>query len=345
MQDINKTGKQAPITPTKHHTEKELEFSLRPQNLTDYIGQEKLKANLRVFIRAAQKRDEPIEHVLLYGPPGLGKTTLAHIIAREMNVNIHTTSGPAIEKVGDLGAILTNLQPGDILFIDEIHRLNKLIEEALYPALEDYKLDIVIGQGPSARTIQLDLPKFTLIGATTRIGLLTNALRDRFGFTTRLEFYEPSHIQQILKRSANILNTEIEDNASHYLAQCSRSTPRIANRLLKRTRDLAQVNDKPAITQNIVKETLEMLEIDHIGLGPIDRAVLKAIIEKFSGGPVGVQTIAAVTSEETETIEDVYEPFLIQTGLLERTPRGRKVTRRAYKHLDIPPPTQQQPMI
>lgn len=331
--------------PTEQPTDREVERSLRPQKLTDYIGQEKLKENLGIFIGAAKKRHDPIEHVLLYGPPGLGKTTLAHIIAREMNVSIHSTSGPAIEKVGDLGAILTNLQPGDILFIDEIHRINKLVEEALYPALEDFKLDIVIGQGPSARTIQLDLPRFTLIGATTRAGILTNALRDRFGFTSKLEFYEPEHIRKILERSATILKTNITNDGAEQLAGSSRRTPRIANRLLKRARDVAEVRNRPLIDRNVVRETLDMLEIDERGLGPIDRLILKTIIEKFNGGPVGVQTIAATTAEEIETVEDVYEPFLIQMGFLQRTSRGRQVTNGAYAHLDLTPPARQKQIL
>ncbi|MEI8104041.1 MAG: Holliday junction branch migration DNA helicase RuvB [Candidatus Moraniibacteriota bacterium] len=319
-----------------------LDTTLRPQAFAEYIGQEKIKMNLNILIQAAKKREEPIEHVLLYGPAGLGKTTLSHIIAKELGVNIKVTSGPAIERVGDFGSILTNLQDGDILFIDEIHRLNKLIEEVLYPAMEDYKLDIIIGKGPSARTIQLDLPRFTLIGATTRLGSISNPLRNRFGSIHRLEFYTHPEISHIIKRSGRILDIAIEPEAADIIAATSRQTPRVANRILKRVRDYAQMNDYPLVTPAVAREALTLLEIDELGLEPTDRHLLRAIIEKFRGGPVGLQTIAAMTSEETQTIEDVYEPYLIQIGFLERTPRGRVVTPRAYQHLDITPPENHQ---
>ncbi|TSD02029.1 MAG: holliday junction DNA helicase RuvB [Parcubacteria group bacterium Athens0714_25] len=314
-----------------------LDATLRPQTFADYIGQEKTKKNLHVLIQAAKKRNESIEHVLLYGPAGLGKTTLSHIIAKEMGVGIKITSGPAIERVGDLGSILTNLQDGDVLFIDEIHRLNKLIEEVLYPAMEDYKLDIIVGKGPSARTLQLDLPKFTLIGATTRLGSLSNPLRNRFGAVHRLEFYSHEEIKKIIQRSSKILGVSINEKGSELVASCSRQTPRIANRILKRVRDLAQIQNKDIICDKVAKETLDMLEVDHIGLEPADRNIMETMIQKFNGGPVGIQTIAAATSEETQTIEDVYEPYLIQIGFLMRTPRGRVVTERGLRHLGYDP--------
>lgn len=310
-----------------------LDTTLRPQGFGEYIGQEKIKRNLRIFIDAARKRGDPVEHILFYGPAGLGKTTLSHIIAKEMGVGMKVTSGPAIERVGDLGSILTNLENGDVLFIDEIHRLNKLIEEVLYPAMEDYKLDIIIGKGPSARTIQLDLPKFTLIGATTRLGSISNPLRNRFGSVHRLEFYSEEEITRILDRSSKILNIGIDSAGASRLAQASRRTPRVANRLLKRARDFAQSKDIDLITDTIAEDALHLLEIDHLGLEPTDRHILSVIVEKFSGGPVGVQTLAAATSEERETIEDVYEPYLIQLGFLARTPRGRVATPEAYRHL------------
>lgn len=313
-----------------------LDLTLRPQSFGDYIGQEKVKKNLDILIRAAQKRKEPIEHILLYGPAGLGKTTLANIIAKEMGVNIKTTSGPAIERVGDFGSILTNLSDGDVLFIDEIHRLNKTIEEILYPAMEDYKLDIIIGKGPSARTIQLDLPKFTLIGATTKLGSLSNPLRNRFGATHRLEFYEQDEIEKILKRSSKILDVAVEESGLKKIASCARCTPRVANRLLKRVRDFSQIKNHKSVDGIIAQEALEMIDVDHIGLEPADRHILRAIIEKFDGGPVGLATVAAATSEEIKTIEDVYEPYLIQIGFLARTPRGRVVTENAYRHLGMP---------
>lgn len=321
-----------------------LDITLRPQRLEEYVGQQKIRKNLRIFIDAAKKRGEPIEHVLLYGPAGLGKTTLSHIIANEMGVNIRVTSGPAIERVGDLGSILTNLQDGDVLFIDEIHRLNKLIEEVLYPAMEDYKLDVIIGKGPSARTLQLDLPKFTLIGATTRLGSISNPLRNRFGAVHRLEFYTQQEMQHIINRSGKILGIALDESGSEEIARSSRQTPRVGNRMVKRVRDFAQIHDHPVITAKIAREALSLLDVDEVGLEPTDRTILDAIITKFNGGPVGIATIAAATSEEVETIEDVYEPYLIQLGFLMRTPRGRIVTEQGYRHLgyDLPKHMQQQ---
>lgn len=315
-----------------------LDVTLRPQSFSEYVGQEKTKKNLGILIDAAKKRNEQIEHVLLYGPAGLGKTTLANIIAKEMGVSIKVTSGPAIERVGDFGSILTNLQDGDVLFIDEIHRLNKSIEEVLYPAMEDYKLDIIIGKGPSARTIQLDLPKFTLIGATTKLGSLTNPLRNRFGAIHRLDFYEMEEIEKIISRSGRILGVNLEDSGLSEIAMCSRRTPRVANRLLKRVRDYAQIKDHEIIDKEIARSALEMIDVDPIGLEPADKHILVTIIEKFAGGPVGLSTIAAATSEEINTIEDVYEPYLIQIGFLARTPRGRVVTDLAYQHLGMKAP-------
>ncbi len=312
------------------------ETSVRPRNFDDYVGQRQTKENLRVFIEAAGKRNEALDHVLFCGPPGLGKTTLAYIISHEMGSNIRTTSGPVIERAGDLAAILTNLQEYDILFIDEIHRLNNAVEEILYPAMEDFQLDIIIGQGPSARSIKLDLPRFTLIGATTRSGLLTSPLRDRFGFISRLDFYTIEELQHIITRSAMLLDVDIEPDGALEIAGRSRGTPRIANRLLRRMRDFAQVNGNGVITRTLADESLKKLEIDKCGFDKTDRHLLLAIIEKFQGGPVGVETLAAIVHEEKDTIEDVYEPYLLQKGYLQRTPRGRVATKLAYEHFGLP---------
>jgi Holliday junction DNA helicase RuvB len=319
------------VTPEPETGEERVEASLRPQNFDQFIGQEKLKKNLRVFLMAAKERGEALDHCLFCAAPGLGKTTLANIIAREMGVNLRQTSGPVLARVGDLAAILTSLNPGDVFFIDEIHRLNRSVEEALYPALEDFKLDIVVGQGPSAKTLKLPLPKFTLVGATTRSGLLTSPLRDRFGIVSYLEFYEPSDLAQIIRRSTEIFNVTIEPEACMEIAHRSRGTPRIANRLLRRVRDFAQI-EKGTISLDVAKKALAALEVDEIGLDRMDRKILLVIIEKFSGGPVGLDTIAVAVSEERETVEDVYEPFLIKAGFLARTPRGRVVTPSAYQH-------------
>ena len=315
-----------------------LDITLRPRKLTEFIGQEKIKDNLHIFMQAARQRKEPIEHVLLYGPPGLGKTTLAHIIGNEMEVNTRVTSGPAIERTGDLAAILTNLEDGDVLFIDEIHRLNKVIEEVLYPAMEDHCLDIVVGKGPSARTLKLDLPHFTLIGATTRVSLLSSPLRDRFGNIYHLDFYENSEIEKIINRSSGVLNINCDIKAAHEIASRARRTPRIANRLLKRVRDYAQVLGDGNVSCDLAIKALDKLEVDPLGLDRIDRQILETIIEKFSGGPVGLNSLSAATAEEMETIEDIYEPFLLRLGFIQRTPRGRIVTQSGYKHLGLEPP-------
>ncbi len=313
--------------------EQEFENKLRPQDFANYIGQDRLKQNLQLAIAAAKKRGEPLDHILLYGPPGLGKTTMASVIAHEMGAQIRITSGPAIERAGDLASLLTNLQDGDIIFIDEIHRLHRTVEEVLYSAMEDFKLDIMIGKGPSARSLRLDLPKFTLIGATTRTGALAAPLRDRFGMIHRLEFYNHDQIGQIIERAAAILGVAIHAEASHELAKRSRLTPRIANRLLKRVRDYADVNGDGIIDMTISKQAMILLDVDDLGLDPADRLLLGAIIDNYAGGPVGVETLAALTAEERSTIEDFIEPYLMQIGLLERTPRGRKVTPKAYTHL------------
>ena len=327
-----------PLVATSLLREDEGEYSLRPKTLSEYIGQKKAKGNLEIFIQAAKMRHEPLDHVLLHGPPGLGKTTLSGIIANEMGVNIRITSGPAIEKPGDLAALLTNLNENDILFVDEIHRLNRSVEEILYPAMEDYAIDIIIGKGPSANSIRLDLPHFTLIGATTRAGQLSAPLRDRFGVTLRLELYTPEELSLIVKRSAGILNVPIEEEGAMEIARRSRGTPRIANRMLRRVRDFAQVKAGGVITRGVADQALSALEVDYLGLDAIDRRMLTSIIEHYSGGPVGLETLAATINEEAVTLEDVYEPYLMQMGFLTRTPRGRCVTRRAYEHLGLSVP-------
>ncbi|HYQ60618.1 MAG TPA: Holliday junction branch migration DNA helicase RuvB [Desulfatiglandales bacterium] len=324
------------IDPEPDIEEPPSEVSLRPKSLDDYVGQDELKRNLRVFIEAAKARSEALDHVLFHGSPGLGKTSLAHIIANELKVNINSTSGPVIERPGDLAAILTSLQPRDVLFIDEVHRLNHVVEEILYPAMEDFQLDIIIGQGPSARTMKIPLPPFTLVGATTRAGLLTPPLRERFGVVLRVEFYSPEELRKIVQRSAKLLDIPISEDGAFELSGRSRGTPRVANRLLRRVRDYAQVEAQGVITQEVAKEALDMLGVDGRGLDKMDRHIMLTIIQKFNGGPIGLDTLSAAVSEEKDTLEDVYEPFLIQMGYIKRTPRGRVATKLAYSHFGIP---------
>jgi Holliday junction DNA helicase RuvB len=321
--------------------EGQFELTLRPRRLTEYIGQERVVESLSIFIRAAVERREPLDHVLLYGPPGLGKTTLAYIIAQELGVAVRATSGPAVERAGDLAAILTNLGDRDVLFIDEIHRLNRTVEEILYPAMEDFSLDIIIGKGPGARSLRLDLPRFTLIGATTRPGQLTSPLRDRFGVVSRLEYYSSAELEQIVRRSALILDTQMAEEAGREIARRARGTPRVANRLLKRVRDFAQIRADGIISLPVASDGLELLEVDELGLDRVDHRLLRAVSDLFGGGPVGVETIAAAISEEVQTIEDVYEPYLMQLGFIKRTPRGRMLTGAAYRHLGLPEPRPQ----
>lgn len=331
-----KTEKESVVTPKETTDDRNLDITLRPQTLTDFIGQDKIKDSLAIFLQAAKGRGETIDHMLFYGPPGIGKTSLANIIAQEMGVNLKSTSGPAIERAGDLASLLTNLEKSDILFIDEIHRLPRVVEEILYPAMEDYNLDIILGKGPGARSVKLDLPRFTLIGATTRYASLSSPLRDRFGSVYRLDYYEPDEIQRIVARSARILNVAMDEKAALELARRARRTPRIANRLLRRARDFAQVRGDGAITYELARQALDMLAVDALGLDDNDRRILHAIIDQFNGGPVGISTLAAATSEEVETIEDIYEPYLMRVGFLARTPKGRVATAQAYEHLGKP---------
>ena len=325
--------KTRPVTAKNETEDEQFDISLRPKTLSEYVGQKKIKEHLKIFLGAAQKREEPIEHVLVYGPPGLGKTTLAHVLANELNVNIKVTSGPAIERAGDLASLLTNLEDFDILFIDEVHRLPRIVEEVLYPAMEDFRFDIILGKGPGARSVRLELPRFTIIGATTRIGAISAPLRDRFGMTFRLNYYEVPEIEQIIKRSAKILDIDIDDSGTKEISKRARFTPRVANRLLKRVRDYAQVKEDGRITGDTANKSLELLEIDRLGLDKNDRIILGALIDKFKGRPVGLNTLAAATGEEEDTITDVYEPYLMRLGFLERTPKGRMATELAYKHL------------